>query len=58
MHDLAVKALKSVKNSMYFDFKRVFIDPKTLKEYGCSNGLRKYVWLSALRNAGVEYRYP
>ena len=58
LHDLAVKALKSVKNSMYFDSKRVFIDPKTATEYKYADGLRKYVWKPTLEKLKIPYRYP
>lgn len=58
LHDLAVEALISVKNSMYFDSKRVFIDPKTTKEYKYADGLRKYVWKPTLEKLKITYRYP
>lgn len=58
LHELAVKALSSIKSSEFSDLKRVFIDPKTMKDYKYADGLRKYVWKPALEKAQVLYRYP
>ena len=58
LHPLAIEALMSIRNSDYFDSNRVFIDPKTSKEFKYADGLRKYVWKPCLEKAKVEYRYP
>ena len=54
----AIDALHSIINSDYFDEFRVFIDPKTKTTYKYADGLRKYIWMPALKSAGVKYRYP
>ncbi|WP_083648653.1 site-specific integrase [Alteromonas abrolhosensis] len=54
----AVSALKCIKQSEYFHSYRVFIDPRTMKEYKYADGLRKYVWKPALEQAQIPYRYP
>ncbi|MCG7654452.1 site-specific integrase [Alteromonas sp. Cnat2-8] len=58
LHDEALIALKSLKNSDFFDNYRVFIDPKYMKEYKYADGLRKYVWKPTLEKLNIEYRYP
>jgi len=58
LHDLAVQALNSIKSSKFFDSKRVFIDPKTMKEYKYADGLRKYTWKPTLEKLNIPYRYP
>ena len=58
LHDLAVQALVSIKSSKFFDSKRVFIDPKTRKEYKYADGLRKYTWKPTLEKLKIPYRYP
>lgn len=58
LHDLAVDALTSIKLSRFFDYKRVFIDPKTSKEYKYADGLPKYTWKPALEKLNITYRYP
>ena len=54
----AINALKSIKNSEYYDNFRVFIDPKTKETYKYADGLRKYIWMPTLKRIGVKYRYP
>lgn len=54
----AIEALKSLKNTDFVDSKRVFIDPKTMKEYKYADGLRKYIWKPALKKSNIQYRYP
>ncbi|MEP0357053.1 tyrosine-type recombinase/integrase [Paraglaciecola sp.] len=54
----AIEALKSIINSKYYDNYRVFVDPKTKTTYKYADGLRKYIWIPALKAAGVKYRYP
>jgi integrase len=54
----AISALSSILESKYCNDFRVFIDPKTLTTYKYSDGLRKYIWLPALKRARVKYRYP
>ncbi|APE03834.1 hypothetical protein BM526_08225 [Alteromonas mediterranea] len=54
----AISALKSIKSSKYFNPYRVFIDPRTMKEYKYADRLRKYVWMPALKKAQIPYRYP
>lgn len=58
LHPLALESLISIKKSNYSDSKRVFIDPRTMKEYKYADGLRKYKWKPALERAGIQYRYP
>lgn len=58
LHELAVQALLLIKSSSFFDSKRVFIDPKTRKEYKYADGLRKYIWKPTLENLKITYRYP
>tara|TARA_R110002167_G_scaffold154760_4_gene349049 strand:+ start:5547 stop:6611 length:1065 start_codon:yes stop_codon:yes gene_type:complete len=58
LHPDALKALNTIRSSKYFDNYRVFIDPKTQTTYKYADGLRKYVWIPALKSAGVKYRYP
>ena len=58
LHDLAVQALISIKRSKFLDSKRVFIDPKTMKEYKYADGLRKYIWKPTLERINIRYRYP
>ncbi|CAA0307161.1 conserved hypothetical protein [Alteromonas infernus] len=43
LHNYAVDALRTIKSSEYYDLKRVFIDPRTMKEYKYADGLRKYM---------------
>jgi len=54
----AVQALIEIKQGQFYNEFRVFIDPKTGKNYKYSDGLRKYVWKPALKEAKVLYRYP
>ena len=58
LHPEALQALNSIIVSEYHDKFRVFIDPKTQATYKYADGLRKYVWMPALKIAGVKYRYP
>jgi len=58
LHNYAVDALRTIKSSEYYDLKRVFIDPRTMKEYKYADGLRKYIWKPALTKAKILYRYP
>lgn len=58
LHDLAVQALSSIQSSKFYDSKRVFIDPKTMKEYKYADGLRKYTWKPTLEKLNIPYRYP
>ena len=58
LHCLAVQALASIQSSKFFDSKRVFIDPKTMKEYKYADGLRKYTWKPTLEKLNIPYRYP
>jgi integrase len=58
LHEVAIDALNSIRNSKYFAPKRVFVDPKTMRDYKYADGLRKYVWKPALEKARVLYRYP
>ena len=58
LHHKALDALLSLKKSKFLDSKRVFIDPKTMKEYKYADGLRKYVWKPALNKLNITYRYP
>ena len=58
LHNLALQALVTIKDSEFFDSKRVFIDPKTRKEYKYADGLRKYTWKPTLEKLNVSYRYP
>ncbi|WP_419227613.1 site-specific integrase [Alteromonas sp. OM2203] len=58
LHDLALQALTDLKNSEYYDPKRVFIDPRTMREYKYADGLRKYVWKPTLQKLNIQYRYP
>ena len=57
LHPTAIEALQSLKASNYVDNKRVFIDPKTMKEYKYADGLRKYVWKPTLEKLKITYRY-
>lgn len=54
----AIKALENIKKSEYYDDFRVFIDPSTKETYKYADGLRKYIWMPALKRIGVKYRYP
>lgn len=58
LHELAYDALLSLKKSKFTDSKRVFIDPRTMKEYKYADGLRKYVWMPTLKKLKISYRYP
>ncbi|MCH2256487.1 MAG: site-specific integrase [Alteromonas sp.] len=58
LSEMAVDALKNMERSKYTDFKRVFIDPKTMKEYKYADGLRKYIWKPVLEKLNIQYRYP
>jgi integrase len=58
LHNLAVQALLLIKKSKFFDLKRVFIDPKSMKEYKYADSLRKYVWKPTLDRINIQYRYP
>jgi integrase len=58
LHTEALQALNSIIISEHYDNFRVFIDPKTKTTYKYADGLRKYVWMPALKVAGVKYRYP
>lgn len=58
LHDLACEALVSLKNSKFIDSKRVFVDPRTMKEYKYADGLRKYIWKPTLQKLNILYRYP
>ncbi|GAB5391876.1 MAG: hypothetical protein Altm2KO_21750 [Alteromonas macleodii] len=58
LHGMAVQALRSIKSSKFYDTKRVFVDPKTMKEYKYADGLRKYIWKPTLEKLNIRYRYP
>lgn len=58
LHDLAIAALKSLKQTKFIDHKRVFVDPRTMTEYKYADGLRKYIWKPALKKLNIQYRYP
>ena len=58
LHEKAIIALRSIKKSQYIDSNRIFIDPRTMKEYKYADGLRKYVWKPTLERLKIEYRYP
>ncbi len=58
LHSMAIQALLSIKSSKFFDLKRVFINPKTMKEYKYADGLRKYAWKPTLEKINIPYRYP
>jgi integrase len=58
MHVQAFDALSSLRKHHYIDPIRVFIDPKTNKAYKNAEGLRKYIWISALNIGKVNYRCP
>ncbi|AMJ94772.1 hypothetical protein AVL56_11015 [Alteromonas stellipolaris] len=57
-HDLAYDALQTLKKTKFFDSHRVFIDPRTMKEYKYADGLRKYIWKPTLEKLKIPYRYP
>jgi integrase len=54
----ATEALNLIRSSQFCDNHRVFIDPNTKQTYKYADGLRKYVWMSALKAAAVKYRCP
>ncbi|WP_218419968.1 site-specific integrase [Alteromonas lipotrueae] len=58
LHDLAYDALQTLKKTKFFDSHRVFIDPRTMKEYKYADGLRKYIWKPTLEKLKIPYRYP
>jgi integrase len=58
LHPLAIEAIEILKTTNYIDKKRVFVDPKTMKDYGYADGLRKYIWKPTLDNLKIPYRYP
>jgi integrase len=58
LHDLALEALRTLKSSEYSDSNRVFIDPRTMREYKYADGLRKYIWKPTLQKLKIPYRYP
>ncbi len=58
LNENALNALRSIQSSKYANSHRVFVDPKTMKQYRYADGLRKYVWKPALQEAKVKYRYP
>ncbi|AMJ87028.1 MULTISPECIES: site-specific integrase [Alteromonas] len=58
LHDKAVQSLEMIRVSKYFKRGRVFIDPKTMREYTHADGLRKYIWKPTLEKLKIEYRYP
>lgn len=58
LHAKALDALLSLRKSKFFDSKRVFIDPRTMKEYKYADRLRKYTWKPTLEKLNIPYRYP
>ena len=58
LHEKAIEAIESIKLSKYSDSKRIFIDPRTMREYKYADGLRKYVWKPTLAKLKIPYRYP
>ncbi|MDG6097254.1 site-specific integrase [Alteromonas sp. ZYF713] len=58
LHEQAYDALVSLRETKFIDSKRVFIDPKTMKEYKYADGLRKYIWKPTLEKLKIPYRYP
>lgn len=58
LHPLAIEAIQSLKTTLFVDKYRVFIDPKTMKEYKYADRLRKYVWKPTLEKLKIPYRYP
>lgn len=58
LHPIAIEAINSLKTTKYINSNRIFIDPKTMKEYKYADGLRKYVWKPALKKMNIPYRYP
>lgn len=51
-------ALFSLKEYHPTDPIRIFIDPEALETYKNAEGLRKYIWKSALNIGKVRYRCP
>ena len=58
LHPVAMDAIVKLKATKYIDAKRVFIDPKTMREYKYADGLRKYIWKPTLEKLEIPYRYP
>ena len=58
LHDQAYEALVSLRETKFIDSKRVFVDPRTMKEYKYADGLRKYTWKPTLEKLNIPYRYP
>jgi len=58
LHERAIDAINRIKKSQFIDSKRIFIDPKTMKEYNYADGLRKYVWKPTLKKLNIPYRCP
>jgi integrase len=58
MHNNAKEALLNIHDKYKFDQHRIFIDPKTNKTFKNAEGIRKYIWKSALKMAKVKYRCP
>ena len=58
MSILAKEALLNIFAHHKLDKVRVFIDPKTNKAFKNAEGIRKYIWVPALKLCGVPYRCP
>lgn len=58
LHPIAIDALQSIQNSVHFNTKRVFIDPRTNRDYKYADGLRKYIWKPIFDKHSIPYRYP
>jgi integrase len=58
MHPNAKKALTRLNQHHKYSSYRVFINPKTDSAYKNAEGIRKYIWIPALKSAGVSYRCP
>ncbi|MDO6693564.1 tyrosine-type recombinase/integrase [Aliiglaciecola sp. 3_MG-2023] len=58
MHPKAQEALKLQLTSKHTNAERVFVDPRTSKTFKNAEGLRKYIWKTALNTSQVKYRCP
>ncbi|GAB5380985.1 MAG: hypothetical protein Alis3KO_17690 [Aliiglaciecola sp.] len=58
MHPKVKESLLHLKDNQMTGAHRVFIDLNTGKTYKNAEGLRKYIWKSALKRGNVNYRCP
>lgn len=56
LHQEAIYALKSIRCSVFYNSHRVFIDPKTQRDFKNADGIRKYVWKPMFSRIGIKYR--